>query len=83
MKKLMIGAVLAGMLAAPALARPYQRTDMYRAPYAMQNEAYDSRAQAPSPNVPESVYGVGGQFLGNDPDPNVRFELRRDENWRY
>jgi hypothetical protein len=30
---------------------------------------------------PNAVYS-GDQYLGSDPDPNVRLELRRDENWR-
>jgi hypothetical protein len=28
-----------------------------------------------------AVYS-GDKYLGSDPDPNVRFELRREENWR-
>ncbi len=27
------------------------------------------------------VYG-GGRWLGRDPDPNVRFEIMRQQNWR-
>jgi hypothetical protein len=35
------------------------------------------RAEAVSPNDPDTVY-VDGQYVGRDPDPNVRLELRRD-----
>jgi hypothetical protein len=35
------------------------------------------RAQAMSPNDSDVVY-EGGQYIGRDPDPNVRFQLRRD-----
>ena len=35
------------------------------------------RAQALSPNDPYTVY-EGGQYVGRDPDPNVRLQLRRD-----
>ena len=35
------------------------------------------RAQALSPNDPDTVY-EGGQYVGRDPDPNVRLQLRRD-----
>jgi hypothetical protein len=30
---------------------------------------------------PNAVYS-GDRYLGSDPDPNIRFELRREENWR-
>ena len=29
-----------------------------------------------------SDYGYGGQKRYSDPDPNVRFEMMRQENWR-
>lgn len=35
------------------------------------------RAEVISPNDPDTVY-VDGQYVGRDPDPNVRLELRRD-----
>jgi len=35
------------------------------------------RAQALTPNDPDTVY-VAGQYIGRDPDPNVRAALRRD-----
>jgi hypothetical protein len=34
-------------------------------------------AQALSPNDSDTVY-EGGQYVGRDPDPNVRLQLRRD-----
>jgi hypothetical protein len=30
---------------------------------------------------PNAVYS-GQEYLGSDPDPNVRFDLRREEPWR-
>ena len=39
-------------------------------------------AQQALRNAPNAVYS-GDQYLGADPDPNIRFELRREENWRY
>lgn len=36
-----------------------------------------------SPNDPDSVYDESGQYVGRDPDPNVRFELRRDDAHDY
>jgi len=35
------------------------------------------RAEELSPNDPDTVY-EGGQYVGRDPDPNVRLQLRRD-----
>jgi len=35
------------------------------------------RAQALEPNGSDVVY-EGGQYIGQDPDPNVRLQLRRD-----
>ena len=34
-----------------------------------------SQAQAP-------IYGWAGQYRGTDPDPNIRFQLMRDQNLR-
>jgi hypothetical protein len=39
-------------------------------------------AQQAFRNGPYSVYS-GPDYLGSDPDPNIRFELRREQNWRY
>jgi hypothetical protein len=39
--------------------------------------ARNVRAQALSPNDPDTVYEAG-QYIGRDPDPNVRLQLRRD-----
>ena len=49
--------------------------------YAPENSATrgvrDFRAPILSPNDPDTVY-EGGQYVGRDPDPNVRLQLRRD-----
>jgi hypothetical protein len=34
-----------------------------------------SQSQAP-------IYGWAGQYRGTDPDPNIRFQLMRDQNLR-
>jgi hypothetical protein len=34
-----------------------------------------SQTQAP-------IYGWAGQYRGTDPDPNIRFQLMRDQNLR-
>jgi hypothetical protein len=28
------------------------------------------------------IYGWAGQYRGTDPDPNIRFQLMRDQNLR-
>jgi len=37
--------------------------------------AVTSQTQAP-------IYGWAGQYRGTDPDPNIRFQLMRDQNLR-
>jgi hypothetical protein len=39
--------------------------------------ARNARAEAMSASDPDAVY-ESGQYVGRDPDPNVRLELRRD-----
>jgi hypothetical protein len=29
---------------------------------------------------PDGIYAWDGRYLGNDPDPNIRFQLMRDQN---
>jgi hypothetical protein len=41
----------------------------------------------PTPNtenlqVQRPIYGWAGQYRGTDPDPNIRFQLMRDQNLR-
>jgi hypothetical protein len=57
-KSLVAAAVIATVIASPALAQ--------RAPEQRQR----------SPNPAYDVY-VDGQYVGSDPDPNIRAQLRR------
>jgi hypothetical protein len=102
MRKLLIVAGFAAMIASPASAQSYSPgygtgnvinllalehggfatngtpTGAYA--YVLENPvrgARNVRAQALSPNDPDTVY-EGGQYVGRDPDPNVRLQLRRD-----
>ena len=103
MRKLLIVAGLAAMIASPAMAQSYSagagtgnvlnlpalehggfaspgaaNAAFASAPErAMARGARSARAQALSPNDPDAVY-ESGQYVGRDPDPNVRLELRRD-----
>jgi len=69
MKKLILGAALAVMAASPVLAQgayaPHRATRLD-----------NIRAQAPMADN-TSVY-VDGQYVGMDPDPNVRLQLQKD-----
>jgi hypothetical protein len=103
MRKLLIAAGLATLVASPTSAQSYSpgfgTGNVINLPalehggffaagtpngsYAYEPENSVTRGvrnfQAPalSPNDPYTVY-EGGQYVGRDPDPNVRLQLRRD-----
>jgi hypothetical protein len=111
MKKLILSATVAMLLASPAFAQSYsasygtgnvidqpalehggpawqggfqagfqggpQGAYAYEPPRAMNHKLRGVRAEAISPADPDVVY-ENGQYVGRDPDPNVRLELRRD-----
>ena len=101
MKKILVSAAFAVMLASPAFAQSYSpgygTGNLVTLPaagggapvaFSSANSAYASaprtserlrgiRAEATSVNDPDTVY-VDGQYVGRDPDPNVRLELRKD-----
>ncbi len=33
-----------------------------------------------SQHSPDAIYAWDGRYLGSDPDPNIRFQLMRDQN---
>ena len=73
MKKLILAAALATLVAAPALAQgQYSATARH---------GYDRyagiRAQALPSSGGDNVI-VNGQYVGSDPDANVRLQLQRD-----
>ena len=101
-KTLMLGAALAMLVAAPALAQSYNPNlgtgNIAPAAAAWQNHSNASDHEAYSPYAPsqatldrlrgiraqalptmanDRVY-VSGHYVGADPDPNVRLEMRRD-----
>jgi len=76
MKMLIATAALAAVIAAPALAQTATR----RAPAPQIYSQYDQygRTETGRRSVgPNSVY-EGNVYLGADPDPNVRLNLRMD-----
>ena len=73
MKKLVLAAALATLVAAPAFAQyPYSTAS---------HHGYDRyagiRAQALPSSGGDAVI-VNGQYAGSDPDANVRLQLQRD-----
>ena len=37
-----------------------------------------TKSQGTAPSQSQNVYNPSGAYVGSDPDPNIRFELRRD-----
>ena len=67
MKRLCIVAAVSAIVASPVFA---------------QSTRNSQRAlQAQDRANPNEVYS-GGRRLGTDPDPNIRFEMLRQQNWR-
>ena len=42
---------------------------------------HPNSAYAPQKQRSPEVYSWDGRDLGTDPDPNIRFQLLRDQNW--
>ena len=95
MKKLIIGAAFATLLASPAFAQAYDPNvgsgnivpppaefapvaNSFAYAPAHTQRLYGARTQAIAPDVVQD-----GQYLGQDPDANVRLQLRRDAPWTY
>jgi len=63
----------AALVATPALAATHKSKAMHH--YASEP------AYAPQNQRSPEVYSWDGRDLGTDPDPNIRFQLLRDQNW--
>jgi hypothetical protein len=60
------------LIVTPALAAKARKTKV------SDTQAQASRSQ--SAHDVKAVYGWDGRYLGTDPDPNIRFQLMRDQN---
>lgn len=60
----------AALLATPALAAKESKKK------AAAPKAHVSQTQ----RSPNGIYSWDGRYLGSDPDPNIRFQLMRDQN---
>jgi hypothetical protein len=68
-KVLSVAVGLVALIAAPAQAKNVTK----------------KKTTAPSVVTPQTlapIYGWAGQYRGTDPDPNIRFQLMRDQNLR-
>ena len=80
-KKIALGTALATLIAAPAFAGPIYGAQVhaFQQAEAMQAWSPATRSYASVPAVltrADRVY-VNGKYVGQDPDPNVRLQLRQ------
>jgi hypothetical protein len=74
MKLLLVVVSAAALIATPALASKAHKRK------AAAHDAYTTQSQRA--NDGKAIYGWAGQYRGWDPDPNIRFQLMRDQNLR-
>ena len=68
-KLMLLAAVGAALMAVPASAQPSHRRAAHTIQY------------SPAPGVFQNdTVNQGGQYLGRDPDPNVRSEILKDDS---
>lgn len=76
MKKIIVSAALSALLASPAFA---QATPMQtQVPYVSSQRVMHGGHQAQYRPAYAGVVIEGNHVLGQDPDPNIRLQLRRD-----
>jgi hypothetical protein len=80
MKTFVATVALAASIAMPALAQTADRRAPVQQFYPSQYDQY-GRREVLRPSNPNAVYD-GYQYLGSDPDPNVRLQLRLDAEHR-
>ena len=75
-KRLSAAVCVAALIATPALAATVHKAKASHHYAASGSGAYASQIQRPN-----EIYSWDGRDLGTDPDPNIRFQLMRDQNW--
>jgi hypothetical protein len=86
MKTLFTIVALSVALATPALSQTTDRATEQLAQYQPRSSGYDAYAQyqpgsrrvSPSINGRNDVYDSRGNYVGSDPDPRIRSQLRQD-----
>ncbi len=75
---------LAVVAADPALARVRHKAKLHCAPQRVEFSWHNLLfGPAPQPNGCSPPVFEYGRFVGQDPDPNIRFQLRRNPNTGY
>jgi len=69
-------AIVSGMIGAAALLA----TPAFAAKTTKKKGAAPKAAVSQTHRSPNGVYAWDGRYLGSDPDPNIRFQLLRDQN---
>jgi opacity protein-like surface antigen len=89
MNKLLAAVALAAVISTPALAQyggqsvdQLPRTYQYGQPTNGTAQYGQRDVRRHSPNPAYDVYDTEGHYVGSDPDPRVRDELRLDHNGR-
>jgi hypothetical protein len=72
MKLLLVLVSAAALMATPALAGKAHKRK------AAAHDAYTTQPQRL--NDGKAIYSWDGRYLGWDPDPNIRFQIMRDQN---
>ena len=75
-KRLSAAVCVAVLITTPALAATVHKAKASHHYAASGSGAYASQIQRPN-----EIYSWDGRDLGTDPDPNIRFQLMRDQNW--
>jgi hypothetical protein len=82
MKKMLFGVSMAALIASPALAQTTRQHSSAANHRAVQEEQWLAGQPMQNAYAPDVVI-EGGKIVGQDPDPNVRLELRRDSISEY
>jgi hypothetical protein len=82
--KIVLAAISCALMASPALAqKPRHRAPAHcvdaAKPFSLVDMIF-STGPAPQANGCAPAVYEGGRFVGQDPDPNVRLQLRRDSD---
>jgi hypothetical protein len=80
MKTLVAAVTLAAIVAAPALAQTASRRTNAQPGYSPYEESYGRTETQRHSAVPNNDVYENGQYVGSDPDANVRLEMRRDNH---
>jgi opacity protein-like surface antigen len=80
MKTLVAAVTLAAIFAAPALAQTASRHTNAQQGYSPYEESYGRTETLRHSARPNNDVYENGQYVGSDPDANVRLEMRRDNH---